>query len=399
LKGITQLKNIALYLVLFSLPMYMRLNNIALGFFFAFFILEGQYKNKWINLKKYYSYAIPLFALFLLAFIAAVNHPNQSIFKYLEKYWSYLIIPIAIISSSDYDGEKGKKLYVALLLGCVATLLICYGNVIYEMVVGKEPLHYFLRHRHLNHEFTAIADTHPAYLGVFIVCSTIYLLIESRIKKGLKILCLVFFAFGLIQLASRIALFSFGMILIFFLAFKLKKHWKQIATGVVIAAICGSLLYVFSSEFLRDRLVNTENFEKDQRFSRNIVSWEIFKEYPVLGIGSGRINSERIAKYDAYGFTVASEKNYNAHNQYLEYLSLNGLLGGFIFLATIFYLLYISWKHRSALFFLVFLVFFISNLTESMLVRIKGIEFLAITVSLLAVTTAKLKENEHINNP
>jgi O-antigen ligase len=286
-----------------------------------------------------------------------------------------------------------------LLLGCVATLLICYGNVIYEIVAWDEPLHYFLRHRHLNHEFTEIADTHPAYLGVFMACSTAYLLFESSIKKQLKVAIIVFFTFAMIQLASRMAFVSFGLIVLIFALLRLKKYWKQILIGLGAALICGALLFASASEFLRDRLVNTENFENDKRFSRNIVSWEIFKEYPLIGVGFGRKDALRKTKYEAYGFKIASENKSNAHNQYLEYLSVNGLLGGVIFIAIVIYLLYVSWKRRSILFFVIFSVFFIANLTESMLVRIKGIEFFAITVSLLATITMKLKENEHINNP
>ena len=394
MRAINNLKDKAFYLVLFTLPMFTKLNNLFLALFLILFVLEGGFKNKWDNLKKHYKLFIPLACLFLLALIASLNHPSRSVFKYLEMYWSFLTIPIAIISSNNFDGEVGKKPYLALVLGCIATLLLCYGNVVYEMIAWKEPLHYFLRHRHLNHEFTEIADTHPTYLGVFITCATAYLLLETSIKKWVKIAIIVFFALGLIQLASRVAIAGFGIVLLYFLSLKFKKYWKQILISFGMAALFGSMLYVFSSEFLRERLTNNETIENDERFSRNIVSWEIFKEYPVLGVGFGRKHEARKAKYKDYGFDVAFQNNYNAHNQFLEYLSVNGIIGGIIFICIVIYLLITSWKLRDKFFFLLFLTFFLANFTESMLVRIKGIEFFAISVSLLATTCLKLEKNE-----
>lgn len=398
MKFLSRAKNIVFYAVLFTLPMFMRLNNVFLVAFFALFLLEGNLISKWNQLKKHYRLMLPLFALFLLAILAAVNHPVKSVDRYLEMYWSFFAVPIVIITSNDYDGERGKQTFLPLLLGCIATLLICYGNVIYEMIVGKEPLHYFLRHRHLNHEFTEIADTHPAYLGLFMTCSTAYLLFVSTIKKWWKVVITVFFAFAMIQLASRMAMLGFGLVLLIFAMLRLKKYWKQLLIGGAIAVICGVLLFLSASEFLRDRLINTDNLGNDERFSRNIVSWELFKEYPVFGMGAGRKDVLRKEKYETYGFSVASQNRYNAHNQYLEYLSVNGIIGGIVFLMIAVYLLHRSWKHKSTFFFLMFFIFFMVNTTESMLVRIKGVEFFAITVSLLATTTMKLKENEDFNH-
>jgi len=376
----------------------MRINNILLLVFFALFVLEGGYKEKWERLKANYTFALPLFALFALAIVAALNHPEKDIFRYLERYWSFVAIPIVVIASKEYQGKASYHLFRGLLWGCVATLLICYGNVIYEMVSKSEPLHYFLRHRHLNHQFTEIADTHPAYLGVFMVVSSAYLFFKSSLKKGIKITLLVFLCFGFIQLASRMALVSFGVVTLVFLITKIRTHWKQIGIGFGVAILCSVLLYFSASEFLRERLISKERIGNDQRFSRNIVSWELFKEHPVLGVGFGRKDALRETKYCKYGFQVAAENRYNAHNQYLEYLSVNGLVGGLTFILVMGYLLYFSWKQRSVFFFLLFLSFFLANSTESMLVRIKGIEFFAISVSLLATSTMIKNDNEYIDH-
>ena len=290
--------------------------------------------------------------------------------------------------NEDYK-KSWKNLFTALLWGCVATLLICYGNSIYEMIIGNEPLHYFWRYRHLNHQFTNIADTHPAYLGLFIVCSIAFLFMESSIKKWLKLILVLFFLLGLIQLASRMAMLSVIALLLVFIGNKFKSHWKEFAIGLGVLSIVGVLFLNVGSSFMKDRLISIEKLEKDERIKRYNISYEIFKEYPIFGVGAANKDEVRVKKYLENDFKVAALEKYNAHNQFLEYLSVNGIFGGIIYLSVFGYLFYLAGFKKQYFFLCILILFFMANITESMLVRIKGIEFLAITVSLLQILKKK----------
>lgn len=373
--------------------MFIRLNNIFLVVFFALFVLEGGFKMKFENLKRNYRLMAPLVLIFLLALLAALNPPESigAVFKNLEKYWGLLIIPITIISCPEEYNKEWRKLFMALLWGCIATLAICYGNAIYEMIVGNEPLHYFWRFRHLNHQFTAIADTHPAYLGLFIVVSIAFLFTESSYKKWIKIILCFILLLGLIQLSSRTALICVIIMGVILLWSRIKTHLKEIAIGFGVLALIGLLFINTASSFMKDRLISFQNIENDQRLSRFKVSYDIFTEYPVFGVGFANKETVRKEKYLENGFITAAEERYNAHNQLLEYLSVNGIIGGIIFLGVFGYLLFMAWRKRQFFFFWALVLFFIANLTESMLVVIKGIEFFAITVSLLIILNKKEK--------
>src|SRR5690606_12424417 len=156
--------NILLFLVTFTLPMFMGLNIVVLGLYFVCVIFNSD-RNKsrpnWKHLKGY----LPIFVLFVLAFIASVNNTHTYFLKHLESYWSFLLIPIAIGLQQEAPKELIKYAFKGLIYGCAATLLICYANAIFEIIAYNEPWSYFLRWRHLSHDFTEIADTHPAYLG------------------------------------------------------------------------------------------------------------------------------------------------------------------------------------------------------------------------------------------
>ena len=283
MKKATLIKNYVLCLVVFTLPMYTNLNNILLVSFFGLYIIEGRFLEKLENLKKNYRLLIPLFLIFLLSLLAALN-PVESIgtiFKHLEKNWGLLIIPITIISCKEEYEKIWRNLFTALLWGCVITLLICYSNSIYEMIVGNEPLHYFWRYRHLNHQFTNIADTHPAYLGLFIVTSIAYLFMETAIKKWMKLILVIFFLLSLMQLASRMAIISAAFLVFVFLCSKIKRHWKEIAIGAGVLLVVGVLFLNIASSFMKERLISFENLENDERISRYKISYDIFKEYPI----------------------------------------------------------------------------------------------------------------------
>lgn len=376
---------------MFTLPMFTNINNILLVVFFGLFIIEGNFSEKLNELKKNYTLLIPLLLIFLLALQASLN-PFESVpilFKNLEKHWGLLAIPLTIISSRKQYELIWRNLFISLMLGCVATLLICYTNSIYEMIAGNEPLHYFWRYRHLNHQFTHIADTHPAYLGLFIVTSIAFLFMETTIKKWVKLILVIFFLLGLLQLASRMAILSVILLIIFLIGSKFKSHWKEISFGFIVLLLVGILFVYKGSGFMKDRLISIEKLEKDERIRRYSISVDIFNENLIFGIGNANKDRVRIKKYLENNFETAALEKYNAHNQFLEYLSVNGIIGAIVFMAVFSYLFYLPWKNRNLFFLTLITLFFIANLTESMLVRIKGIEFFAITVSLLLILNTK----------
>ena len=120
----------------------------------------------------------------------------------------------------------------------------------------------------------------------------------------------------------------------------------------------------------------------EKRVQRWEVSYQIFKENPFIGVGYGKIETVRKEKYREGGYSLAEANELNAHNQFLEYLSINGAIGGFVYAIALGFLFLFSIYKRDHLFTFVFFAFFLANLTESMMVRIKGIEYYAIFTTL-----------------
>lgn len=360
----------------------MGLNNVVLGIYLVC-IFFNSYRNKrrlngWL-LKGYF----PIFFFFVLAFIASVNNTHTLFLKHLESYWSFLLIPIAFSLQQEDPRVLIKYALKGLIYGCAATLLICYANAIFEIITFNEPWSYFLRWRHLSHDFTEIADTHPAYLGLFICFSTYCLLFQkAEITKSLKLGLIVLFSLGMLQLASRMALLMYIAVLGFYFFKTLVKNKKQMVVAFVSIGMTLAIFYVSGSNYLKDRLFSIASIERDDRFQRLQVSYDIFEAYPILGVGFDKVDAERIERYTDYGYIVAAHFKYNAHNQFMEYLSINGILGGLVYVGVLVYLISIAVRRKSNLFLFFLVSFVFTNLTESMMVRIKGIEYFALFVSI-----------------
>jgi O-antigen ligase len=378
-----KLKYYLLFLIAFTLPMYMRVNNIVLAVYIFVVLSEAIYKRKNIFKKKVLLRSIPLISFFFLAVIASLSTENIIDIKYLEKYWIFLLIPVVFISQTHFYYKYKEAIYKGLILGVLCTLFICEFNAVYEVIVNKEPLNYFLRWRHLGHEFTAIADTHPSYLGIF-VCASIYLILNNVIvyNKVVKITLLMFFTFSLFQLVSRMALVICVLTWFVIVLKSYKKHFRMIGSLMIILIGIIIVFFTFGSGYLKDRVFSSNKTINDSRINRWGVSYEIFLDNPVLGIGFNSIKKERVKRYNEKGYNVAAQKEYNAHNQFFEYLSVNGVLGGVVFLGVFYFLLYNAIKEKDFIFIFIFTSFFIANITESMLVRIKGIEFFVLFASL-----------------
>lgn len=122
---------------------------------------------------------------------------------------------------------------------------------------------------------------------------------------------------------------AFGVVVMLFI---ISRKW------LLIAALSGGLflgvLYNFSSQF-EERLSSAVNMNHSQHDERKLV-WktniEMFKDYPILGIG-WRDNTRRLDEYyDRLGISQETIKSH-AHNQFIQFLSTTGISGLIVYLA------------------------------------------------------------------
>lgn len=383
-----------LYAVVFTLPMYMRLNNIILGIFIVVGLIDIIFVSKKLSFKKYFTYGWPIIGFFALSVLAAFRSWEIANINYLETHWSLLFVPLLLLSEKELYSKNQRTIFMSLIWGCLLTLIICYGNLALEIMESGEPLKDWFQDRYFAHSFTQTADTHPAYLSLFLVTAILFLIQDEQLHKALRYSLLVVFLFGLFQLASKMALLLFVLFL-FYIAVRNVKHYKQQLIVLVFGvSVCTSFFWAFESYYMQSRMFSVDAIFDEKRVQRWEVSYQIFKENPFIGVGYHNIEEVRKAKYQEGGYSLAAANELNAHNQFLEYLSINGAIGGFVYAIALAFLFLLSIYKRDHLFTFIFFAFFLANSTESMMVRIKGIEYYAIfgTLFLCSLDLSSQKE-------
>jgi O-antigen ligase len=205
---------------------------------------------------------------------------------------------------------------------------------------------------------------------------------------------------------SRNAIFCF----ILFSTIYLLKTKKFYFLGLFYSFFVIVVLLIFNTDknYHRDRFINSVNIfeketifsKKDDRFSRWSASFDVFLKKPVFGPGPVKVKELRREEYVKNLDSVAYNFNYNAHNQFLEYLSTYGLLGAMLFIGLIFKLYQLAFNKKA--YFLIYLVscFVISGITESVLYRSWGISlYILILISIVGFSNQekwapKLKTND-----
>ena len=390
---VSTLKFWLLYLSVFTLPMFMHLNNYVLGGFIFLGFLDMAINRPKIKTGTLLTQAWPVLAFFGLALLACLRTPDLEGFRDLERFWSFLLVPLVFLSDPFAFSDRRRNLFLSLTYGCLATLLICYGNVFWQMYSGGQPLYTLFESKYVGFRFTEVADTHPAYLGLFILTAIVFLLRDQGLPKTDKLFHILLLMLGLFQLAGRTTILLFLAMFILLLFWGVKQYKWQIPVLVLGLLLITAAFMNYRSPYMQKRLFSLEAYTNEYRTERWKVSFDIFRENPVFGVGYKQVRVMRKQLYADRGLPFGQDGDYNAHNQFLEYLSTNGALGGFVYVVCMAFLLLSSLYYGDRLYVYIFAAFLIANMTESMLVRIKGIEYFAIFASLF-LSTAFLKDRE-----
>lgn len=111
-----------------------------------------------------------------------------------------------------------------------------------------------------------------------------------------------------------------------------------------------------------------------------LVLWEsAMKANPDLIFGVGTGDKALLNNYyTSHGLEKFAKENYNSHNQFIQILFTNGVLGLLALLILIARPIYLSIRHQDVLGTLVFFPFLIYGVTEVFLGRYQGIVFFAL---------------------
>jgi len=186
----------------------------------------------------------------------------------------------------------------------------------------------------------------------------------------------------------------------------IKSNTKRLI-AILFASLVGITLLVtipsFNQKFNQLLEVKKIGFDKNNyqsissRFGKIEAAVVVIKNNMWFGTGTGDLKDDLVKEYKDMNFVMGYKYRYNPHNQFLENLARNGLIGGSICLLSIYFLpLYFSIRHKKHILTAFICIVIGVSLTESILDVHKGITFYAFFVTLMIYSIIQEKITTHL---
>jgi len=376
---------------LFLIPNYKFVSNGSLILLF-FVGLYSFFKNySFINRHKclpWLFFLLPLLLHLCHVFYVCTEENWSYYFETLLLKTAFFIIPFSFMV---FDPIKQKHFFK--VLSCFFILSVCYttGVLIHYLFALDQINQSYLHAKVIPAPINHIRLSLMVVTAIFIAC---YLLVEKfswgiKHEKIVTIFSVLFLVFFLHVYAVRSGLFSFYLLLIIFGTlhfFRKKKVVTAFLLLVVIISIPIASYYALPT--FKARVQNTVDdlcsLELEQsvnqyslagRLTSYKVSYSLWKEAPLFGIGVGNLKHEIIDRYHRDYPHVHDDMIKLPHNQFLRYATSFGIVGLFFFLIGFYYPLFYQKNYKNLFLLMQYVLVTLSFLVEGTLDTMHGLYF------------------------
>ena len=388
-----------LLVVVFTIPIFQHLTPIFIVFFTLFTLVNGiVYVGFSMVDKKVFITGILFYIIHAISYLYSEDKA-EAMFD-LEVKLSIFVFPIVFLVNNRFISMYIKYIYLIFIISVIVANF-------YTMFLSLEHFHYQVFRAFSNARWYGFM--HPSYLSmynVFAIVLSYFLFIKFKslwIKTTLAFI-LLFLIVIVFSLQSKSGLFTLFIVLIYLSIISLKRInsiYVKILAPVIFSTI---LIFLIATnnrvlsmyQTIKGELVEDarEGRSTTERFDIWGVSFDIISNNLLFGVGSGDIQKELNIEYhkNVNKFSHAIEFNLNVHNQFIETLLGQGLIG-LILLIMLLYFGFYSAIHNKEIVLMAFMLLLIINLmTESMFNRQAGVVFIVLFYYLLV-----FKKKEYIH--
>ncbi len=400
----------------------MKITVVAIIAFMAISIIAGTQNRSQIfagnRLKEFFILLLPFLLIFTRTWV--LDRSDGSLF-YLEVSLSLVAFPIAFLLFNVSENDKLRSVACSLF-AISSILMVLFGlskaglHILgqfgsdktwqsYSQMFSDAAFPYQVRT-----VFEETVSVHPTHASVFMGIS-ILVIISSLIRNygsnsrgliALQISALVLSVVMLAVLASRTPFIAtmISAILLSFLHFRKKIYGLYVLGSVLVISVLLALLVPSFSERFRE--ISIQNVQIPTQTNENSFNLRtgIYKcsmktvlETPWWGLGPGNVQKKLNECYDNISREVYHGKNYNTHNQFLDYWAGLGIAGPVSLLLLMGWYAYINFRTRNHLALSIGLLFFISMLTENLLTRQNGVVPFAFFIGMFFYSGLKSETN------
>jgi len=414
---------LSLSLAVAFLPFSISFCHIALIFFL---ITSLPWQKSILSIRSFRDNALVILLVsFVIIHLAGMLYTENIAYGWvqLEKKIFLFLIPLAIAFSTSIRRKEVIIIFFVFITTCLLASLYCIIHSFHEIQLLKngiltlEDFNYLSStpYKSLNPDasdnwmllsYRSLASgikMHPTYLSLYLVFC-IMIIIQSlhiiKVKSSMGIFIaitlIVYFSLFTVFLSSRIIIIGLIALLIFsvFRSPAIQTMWRKAAYAFLI--VSGIIFLIYANPITRYRC-----YQEFQTSSLHIhqnkiyeTSTEIRASLWWLGLksiqnvnwvwGSGTGDSEDIMKETSNTYNVKNIlRSDNPHNQFLCTVLQHGILGMVVLTALLTIPMKSAWSKKEYLVFTFCSLIILTCLTEPVLERQKGIDFLAVFYPLL----------------
>jgi O-antigen ligase len=348
-----------LYLVALSIPMYYRINALAVVLLAISWILTDDFKATLTQLKKR-----PLLIGWIIWYgLHAISYfysDDKTIAGAdLESKLSILLLPLIIGTQRKENEAQLKGVFTSFLLGLVIICFLSIGSSYLAYQEGHQLSHFFY------HQLVHFADANAVYMSWYVLIGIAILLLAPPTffftkNKGIQIATIIILELFLLMLSARMVLLCQFAIILPILIYQSTK--KDFTKGLINSGFAIVLLAIYGIVFLtnnpiKERFkemtpsqtknwVSKEDPSKQQfnNFTLRIFIWktsmESIQQEHLYWYGSGigdvaAIQQKTIEKHNFElneGNRAKKIWEFNMHNMYIQELFMLGIIGLLTFL-------------------------------------------------------------------
>ncbi|GAB2831660.1 O-antigen ligase family protein [Ferruginibacter profundus] len=274
---------------------------------------------------------------------------------------------------------------------CTAVILYLYIDAIRTILYFHLPFSALFTTAFINHNFSLPVAMHATYLSMyaaFALLIFLYAIIKTQNhnEKIFFIACCCLLFTGIVQLTSRAVLGGMLFIIPVGVSFFLLTGKKRIIflgiSGVIAVALFFTITKIdafktrYVSELKNDltqAAINNEILEP--RVARWQLAFDLVKQSPVIGYGTGTEKELLKQKYFDNKLYISYLEEFNEHSQYLSSLLRAGIIGLCLYLFVLYHGFSVAVKDKDFLFFSFMALIAMVSVSENILDLNKGIFF------------------------
>lgn len=373
----------SLFAFVFLIPVSpgLSIKFLIVSIFFSLILVRN---DEWLSTLIKSSWDLLLYYLVLVIGLIYSDDMSSGM-SVLERNLSLIMVPFLLSKVDHLDKKFLNTTFSVFTVGVITASLICLGYAVWR------DMYLDFHHGYYYDQFTTIIDSQPTYMAYYVCFSIIFLLYflsyESTTtfqKTGISF-AIIFLSVILMLTAGRSTFASMLMMTSFFflkLLFETAPLRNRLL-GIAVTTLLVAIIF-FQSPYVRKIIPDFPNGRSGSMQQIRGDSWErliLWKSAIeassniMVGVGTGDHGVVMNEYFRSHGLPEYAESNLNAHNQYIQILFSNGLIGLAAVLILMMRPIMLSVWRQNIFGMLTFFPFLIYGISEVFLGRYQGIIF------------------------